>query len=322
MEFTASERAELQSVLAEKEAALLSAEQEITKAVTAQADTKAAGDKSIKDAKDALDLAKTRQSDLNKPTDTTSLRDAVTAAQAVLDQANADRFALELESGTKLPAGEIVFLPILPSTITSVAVAAGTPAPTTELATVSSTDTRITARISRSDAGLVQSGMSVTIRIRDADVETTGTILSVGEPPAVTTPDDGSGNGSSGGGDSARLQVVVIPDDETVLRDWIGYNARISVAVSSTDSEVLAVPVAALFVGPDGDSQVEVERVAATDDEPAVTEIVTVTLGLTAQGFAEITPVDGTLVEGDRVLVGVSSEPDPETETDDEDASA
>ncbi len=62
----------------------------------------------------------TRQSDLNKPADTTSLSEAVTAAQAVLDQANADRFVLELESGTKLPAGEVVFLPILPSTITSV----------------------------------------------------------------------------------------------------------------------------------------------------------------------------------------------------------
>lgn len=318
--YTPSELAVLQSNLADKETTLLNTEQELTRAVTAQADAKAQGDKNVKDAKDTLALARTRLSDLDKPADTTSLRDAVTAAQAVLDTANADRFALQLETGTKVPAGEIVFLPILPSTITSVTVKAGDAAPSTEIATVSSTDTRVTARVSRGDAGLVQSGMATLIRIRDADFETPGTIVSIGEPPTETDPNDPNGGG--GGGESGRLQVVVTPDDPTALRDWIGYSARISIAVSSTESEVLAVPVAALFVGPDGDSQVEVERTAATDDEPAVTEIVKVKIGLTAQGFAEITPIDGTLDEGDRVLVGVSSDDQADDESDEADGSA
>ncbi len=66
-------------------------------------------------------------------------------------------------------------------------------------------------------------------------------------------------------------------------------------------------------------SQVEVERVAATADEPAAPRSSPSRSGLTAQGFAEITPVGGTLEEGDRVLVGISTESgeatDEETDT-------
>ncbi len=310
VEFTSSEIAALQTIQAEKETALLNAESELTRTISTQAETTATGTKSVKEARDALALAQVRLADQNKPADTTSLSDAVDAAQAVLDQANADRFVLELESGTKFPAGEMVFLPLLPSTITSVNVAPGIAVPTTEIATVSSTDTRITARISRADAALVSSGLPVTITVRGVDLETTGTIASIGEPPSQSDPNTPEGSGSSGGSsgssDAGRLQVVVIPDDPSVLADWVGSSVRIAVAVSATEGEVLAVPVAALFVGPDGSSQVEVERSPATADDPGTTEVIEVSVGLTAEGFAEIGPLGGaSLVVGDRVLVGV-----------------
>jgi hypothetical protein len=78
--------------------------------------------------------------------------------------------------------------------------------------------------------------------------------------------------------------------------------------VSATDSEVLAVPVAALSVGPDGVSRVEVEREKPTRTKPGRTEMVEVTVGLSAQGYAEIGPVGNTpILEGDRVVIGTDT---------------
>jgi multidrug efflux pump subunit AcrA (membrane-fusion protein) len=83
---------------------------------------------------------------------------------------------------------------------------------------------------------------------------------------------------------------------------------RIEVTVSATDHEVLAVPVAALSVGPDGTSRVEVEREAAGDAHQGLTELVEVTVGLAAQGYAEVMPIPGaTLEPGDRVVVGIDT---------------
>jgi hypothetical protein len=62
---------------------------------------------------------------------------------------------------------------------------------------------------------------------------------------------------------------------------------------------VLAVPVAALTAGPGGETRVEVLREGA--EEP---ELVVVTTGLTASGYAEIVSSEQTLEAGDRVVVG------------------
>jgi hypothetical protein len=96
---------------------------------------------------------------------------------------------------------------------------------------------------------------------------------------------------------------VVRPDDPSVLKDFIGFGVRLTVTVNSTDGDVLAVPVAALSVGPDGESRVEVERAAGNGD--GAVELVAVTVGLSAEGYAEITPIGGAVLrEGDRVVVG------------------
>ena len=98
------------------------------------------------------------------------------------------------------------------------------------------------------------------------------------------------------------------PGSDVDIGNYMFYGARVRVPIDATDGEVLVVPVAALTVGPDEVSQVEVERVAATDDRPAETEIVPVTVGLTAGGLAEVAPIEaGALEEGDRVVIGVDS---------------
>jgi hypothetical protein len=61
------------------------------------------------------------------------------------------------------------------------------------------------------------------------------------------------------------------------------------------------VPLAALTAGPGGESRVEVQR----NGEMVLVEV---EVGLTADGYAEVEPVDGELAEGDLVVVGERSE--------------
>ena len=97
-----------------------------------------------------------------------------------------------------------------------------------------------------------------------------------------------------------QYDVVVGPNALTasqlaLLRDA---NVRVTIPVRSTSGKVLAVPVAALSSGSDGGSRVEVLRNGKVD-------LVPVTVGLSADGFAQVTPAgDAKLSEGDQVVVG------------------
>ena len=74
---------------------------------------------------------------------------------------------------------------------------------------------------------------------------------------------------------------------------------KLSIAVQSTQGEVLAVPVNALSVGADGRERVQVDRGWGR------TELVFVRTGLRAQGFVEVSPRNaGELKAGDLVVVG------------------
>jgi peptidoglycan hydrolase-like protein with peptidoglycan-binding domain len=293
----------LSSELVAKEQALAEAETALRRAVTDQTTTAADGLKAVQTANEALLLAQLSYNEAVAPKDTAQQRDALSAAQAQLAQAMTDQLNAETEAGTKMPAGEMIFLPSLPTTITEVTAIAGQAPPSENVATVSGTTTLIQARISASDADLVKTPTPVDIELRDADISTTGTLVSIEKPKA----DDGNGNNNGGGDQSdARLTVIVEPDDPALLRDYVGFPARISITVSSTDGDVLAVPVAAISVGPDGDSRVEVERDPSAAD--GAIEFVKVTVGLSAEGYAEITAIEGaSLAAGDRVVVGEST---------------
>ena len=217
-----------------------------------------------------------------------------------------------------MAAGEIVFLPILPSTVTQVFTSLGGAA-TEQLATVATTETLVVAAVSRADSALVQVGAVVTVELRDTDIEVPGTVVSVGQPPADISPEggDGGAGGGGGSGESGRLQVVIAPTDPVALNDFVFFGARIRIAVASTEGEVLVVPVSALSVGPGGSSRVEVETRAVTVDDIGETEVVDVEVGLSAQGLTEIRPVDGGVDEGDRVVVGFETN-ERRNEADDE----
>ena len=302
--YTPAEIATVQQQLNDLETALIQAEQAVNEAVANQQVAAEQGADEVADAQDASALARQRLTDLDKPQDTTALREAVTAAEQQVVDAQAALATLEAEIGTIVPAGEIVFLPTLPTTITTLTGQLGAPPPGEPIAQVSSTDTEIIGRVSTADAELITTGTPVTIELRDVGIETTGVLTDVRTPSSTPDPNNPGGGGS----DSGRLEVVVVADDTTQIREFIGFPVRISVTVSATNDEVLAVPVAALSVAPDGTSRVEIERERARGTRPGRTEVIEVTVGLAAQGYAEITPLGGASIEpGDRVVVGTET---------------
>ena len=72
---------------------------------------------------------------------------------------------------------------------------------------------------------------------------------------------------------------------------------RVTIPVSSTGGEVLAVPAAALSATAAGDTILQVE-------EDSTLRTVTIEPGLAAGGLVEVTPIEGDLAEGDWVVVG------------------
>jgi hypothetical protein len=306
--YTAERKAELESDLAAREQALAEAELALTRAIADQATVAAQGDAEIAAANDRVVLAEAQLREAEQPADTAAAQAAVTTAQKALDEARTDLAELEATIGVRLSPGEIVFSPLLPSTMTSVNAVLGTTV-SDALGTLSTSDTLVVARVSRADSALVTVGAKVRVELRDVQIETTGTVASVGQPPAQgQNGQDGGGQQGDSGGGSGRLQVVILPDDPALLRDYVFFGARVIIDVAATDAEVLVVPVAALSVGPDGSSRVEVELEPVTDEDPGRTEFVAVEVGLTANGLVEVRPVaDGSLDEGAQVVVGTDT---------------
>jgi multidrug efflux pump subunit AcrA (membrane-fusion protein) len=288
------------------QANLAAAEAALDEAQTAKTATAAEGTAAVKLARDARALAEAQLADGTKAPDTSAAQRAVDDANAALTQATTDLADTEAQTGIRVPAGEIVFVPTLPSTVTAVDAVVGGPA-TEALVTVSTSDTQIIGRVARADAALVVVGASVTVELRDSDVTFPGTIASVGPIPSTSDQSGGSGNGSDSGGGPGRQQVVVTPTDPAAVRDHVFASVRIVVDVASTGGEVLVVPVAAVSIGGDGGSRVEVEREPVTADDPGRTEFVKVEPGLSADGLVEVRPTAGALEEGDRVVVGTAA---------------
>jgi len=292
--YTVDEINARRSTAAQAEQAVTDAQTALSDAQNAKLDTGEAGSASVVAAQQAKALAKANLDDATRPKDTTDQQQAVTDATAALAQAQIDLADTDALIGTRIPAGEVVFIPSLPSTVTEVTGTLG--GPTTDvLATVSSTATQVIGRLGRADGDLVAAGAAVTIDLRDFDVEIPGTVTFVGKPPST----DGGGDSGSG-----RLQVIVAADEPSALNDYVFASVKIIVDIAATGGKVLTVPIAAVSVSGSGTSQVEVEREPITDDDPGLTEFIDVEVGLSAQGLVELRSSKASLAEGDRVVVG------------------
>lgn len=225
------------------------------------------------------------------------------SARAELADANTALADLDAQIGTSIPTNELIFLPELPRVVQQVFVETGD-TPQGSAMSVTGSGVVIRSSVSAADRPLVTEGVE---GVMD------DTSLGINVPVRVAFVADTAGGQNVGEG---RFGVRLEPIGD-LPEDALNQNLRVTVPFQSTDGDVLAVPVAALSAGADGSSRVQVERADGTVD------VVVVRTGLLARslGLVEISPIDGQLVAGDRVVVGregVSSDDDSADDTEDE----
>lgn len=187
--------------------------------------------------------------------------------------------------GVQLPADEVVFVANPPVRVSELAIDVGDE-PADPLMTVTDAVVAIDSSVPIEEARLVRAGMPVVIDEPDLGIEETGVISSVAAGPGTN------------GVDGFHVYLEILVDDAP--EEIVGTSLRLTVPVESTSGAVLAVPVSALTLGADGSTRVE--KVTDTG-----TELVTVDPGLSADGYVEVAPLEGTLEAGDIVVIGLEA---------------
>ncbi len=283
---TPEELDELRAVRADAAAKLVTADREAQAANAALPVVARDQDVLVLDASASLDIAVARRAEAIAAASAGSGNTGLTDARAALKEAEGSLARLEAEIGTSFPSSELVFLPKLPNEIQAVQASVGS-VPQGPVMTVTGSGVRITSSVAAADRALLVEG---------AEGLMEDEALGISVPVIVSDVAD-----SPGGADvSAERYSVTLEPTIELPDEALNQNFRVTIPFDSSDGEVLAVPMAALSAGADGSSRVEVER------EDGTVDIVTVVPGLNAraQGLVEITPVDGQLEEGDRVVVG------------------
>ncbi|QNE19838.1 peptidoglycan-binding protein [Kribbella qitaiheensis] len=204
---------------------------------------------------------------------------ALSDAQDALDEAETALADAKFKAGTPLPVSEVVFVKTLPRRVDDVKVERGGTVNGVVMS-ASGASLVVTIKVDAQTQERLKAGMTASLDLGD------GTLV-----PATVRRISRNGD---------QYDVVVAPKSVTphqleLLRDA---NVRVTIPVKSTNGKVLTVPVAALSAGPDGSSRVEVLRNGKI-------ELIGVTVGLSADGFAQVTPTgDAKLDESDQVVVG------------------
>lgn len=255
----------------------------------------------VDSAQEALDIAIAARDEANAGTGTSSEVTARDNARSAVEQAQADLDTALESTMTALPAAEVVYFSNLPRRVDQVQTKRGTTlSGSTPFMSVSGANVVVEGSLAASDAELLEVGMTGTFPVPDGGGTITGT---VSEIVAATASDDAEGEGDGEGGDAAkssRFTVTFVPEGLTdeQIAVLLGQNIKITVPVSSTGEEVLAVPAAALTAGSGGESRIER---AASD---GTTALVTVETGLAADGFVQIVSSEQPLSASDQVVVG------------------
>ncbi len=210
---------------------------------------------------------------------------AVREAKLAADRA--DRVAADLniakrKLGVQVPVDEIVFSSALPVRVEEVTALVGQEA---RGPVMSVTDNRlvIDSALPLDAAPLVKPGMQVAIDEQALGIKATGVVARVAKTPGTH------------GVDGYHIYFEVRVDKTSTRLE--GFSLRLTIPIESTKGVVTAVPLSALSLAADGTSRVQVERDGAL-------EYIVVEPGLSADGFVEVTPVEGALAAGQLVVVG------------------
>ena len=240
----------------------------------------------IANLQDALGLEYTKRDALIVAPDVSAQAAAVAAAQQQVVSATESLAAATDGTLAYLPASEVLYLPGLPRRVDEISVERGSTI-SAAVMRVSGATLVISGSASEADAQLLKEGDAATLAMPDGSAHP-ATVASVTAAKATEGSTESAG----------RFDVLLTPAELSAeqLAALQGNNVRISIPVSSTAGDVLAVPLAALTAGPGGESRVEIST--GDGDE---TELVEVTTGLAADGYVEIS---GDIAEGDLVVVG------------------
>jgi multidrug efflux pump subunit AcrA (membrane-fusion protein) len=181
-----------------------------------------------------------------------------------------------------VPADEVIFVPTVPFRIEQVNAVVGDAA-SGPLLTITNHQLVIDSSLRLEEAPLIRPGMPVAIDEPDLGIKATGVVGTVADTPGTF------------GVDGFHIYFEVLVDETPTLLE--GVSLRLTVPVESTGGAVMAVPVSALSLAADGTSRVQV-------DNSGTLEFITVEPGLSADGFVEVSPIDGTLTPGQLVVVG------------------
>lgn len=234
-----------------------------------------------------LAAAEAQRREANEPQDFTSFDRAIEDAQERLEDAQADLLETQSDIGAVVPQSEFVFLDNLPRLVSRVDIEAGQTV-TGPVMRISGDQVTFSGGIPSISRPFVAVGNRVVIDDVGTGIEIQGVISELAD------------NAGTRGQPDSRYYFELMPEGDFDAEEVVDVNNfRLTIPIERTEGEVLAVPLAALSAGADGSSRVEV---ALPDGS---TELVTVAVGLEADGFAEIEPAGREISVGEQVVVGV-----------------
>jgi peptidoglycan hydrolase-like protein with peptidoglycan-binding domain len=198
------------------------------------------------------------------------------------DQLTAELDAAKGELGVQVPLDEIVFVPGLPVRVDEVMGVIGG-AVSGPVMSVTDNQIVIDSSLPLDAAPLVKPGMTVAIDEPSLRIKAEGVVDMVAHTPGTH------------GVDGYHIYFAVrVRETPSPLE---GFSLRLTIPIESTKGLATAVPLSALSLGADGSSRVQIQNKGEL-------EYIAVEPGLAADGFVEVTPVDGTLEPGQLVVVG------------------
>lgn len=271
--------AEIQAMIAERALIVLDPRQPQTARAAAE-------------AKLELARAAARKAQLEGELEIQAALDALKVAerQARLAADRADRDAADVDIakrklGVQVPADEIVFIPTLPVRVEEVTTLVGHEA-RGPIMSVTDNQLVIDSALPLDAALLVKPGMPVAIDEQALGIKATGAVTRVADTPGTH------------GVDGYHIYFEVRVDKTPTA--LAGFSLRLTIPIESTKGSVIVVPLSAVSLAADGTSRVQVQRDGAL-------EYIAVKPGLSADGFVEVEPVEGTLAAGQLVVVGYES---------------
>jgi peptidoglycan hydrolase-like protein with peptidoglycan-binding domain len=201
--------------------------------------------------------------------------DVATRTAADLDMA-------QRQAGVQVPVDEIVFISALPVRVEQINVVVGDAAGGPVLA-VTNNQLAIDSSLPLDEAPLIKPGMQVAVDEPELGIEVTGVVSRVAGTPGTD------------GVDGFHIYFETLVDETPTEIE--GFSLRLTIPIESTGGAVTAVPISALSLAADGTSRVQV-------DNDGSLKFIVVEPGLSAGGFVEVTPIDGTLTPGQLVVVG------------------